>query len=769
MTIENVAVVNWFTKKRETIDKSGGEILEEIRTEIGQRSARIREQDMAGFADVVWEVVKESSDLRELCADSRLPVCSLFHHLKNTAGVVVALAYHQGYDRGKLQMTRAAALLHDMGKLVALGKGKKHVEKTDAFLKALLENVQALDRNQKHHLKRISTKHHSASWYGEYQASADDERLLSLADSIASATDRAYEVNISGLTLTKDEFTAGKRCKVKISSTDSLFPHILRFDDRCDFSCKKQEIVLGRRESIEVSLIPSKTKAPNQVMPFFDEVINGGPIVSLGPHHALKGRLRLFAMDIQGIQSFVGGSKKLPALRGGSFLIEDVLKDAEEIVANYLSPEVVLFRGGGNLIAFLPPDEELAERLKDEIQEAIAKKTGGGLRAAISSSVEDLQNIADDFGDCLTRLFHKIEDEKNKPVMLDAVTPTKSRDICPHCSRDKGEVNYPDIDEAVKVCRVCSVKLERGRQLGGEPGEPHTLEEVGDNIAVVMLDGNMIGQMFAQTRTPAEYTFKSDTFSKGFSRLLDKSIEDVRRKCSHLFMRMLGNGEEFFGFQKVYAGGDDILLIMNARGAVHFTRHFVEEVAKEFLFERVNGFVEKPTVTFSAGIAMANYKFPVYFLIEKAHNLLKEAKGKLRKEIVMDDHRLLNVPIGVLSLSVVTSSMPSEKSFTFILPRDDEKLSKIQRFVERAVANDQWHSLISLLINIEDDVGARLNFVKYLYGRALSKETIMNAAASEQSGEDRLYVVKELVNALKFKEVLGSIVPMLRIDQPGED
>jgi len=794
---DEIGIINWFTKELENPKRSGKEVAEQIKNEIIKRSLTVREGDISGFADTVWKVLSADEgedaslmnlreDLMRFCADTRLPVCSLFHHMKNTAAIAVILAYSRGFDEDKIQMFRAAALLHDIGKLYAPGKGKEHVIQTENFLIDMLKKIEALSDEQKHHLIRLSTHHHSTAWYGEYVSKNEDERILSMADTIASATDRSYEVVVENFSLSKNDFRERREVRVRIRSDDSIFPHLLRFGDRADFECKEfPEITLGREEEVEVTLIPiPRERTPNQVIPFFDTTVKGGNILNLydspeGEETShLEPKIGLFGLDIQGIQRFVGSAKKLPALSGGSAIVNDVLEGAKKILGEKFCPETILFAGGGNLVAFVPPDEKKLEEVKEKIREEAKKISEGGLRVAISYHIYEVTSIEKRFGECLGTLFEKIEREKNRPSEegLTPIKPRRSSNICAHCSNE--EVNDSEkkgirsYEGGELVCAKCRRKEERGRELRSKE-MPETLEDIGKTIGVVVLDGNMMGRFFIQTKTPAEYTFKSDTFDAQIRTLLEETLEEIRKGSP-----WLKEGEEV-KYQKIYAGGDDIFIIIDARAAIDFAEKFIVKTAERMSFRwghsTANSRSDRPTVTFSAGIAIADYKFPIYFLIEKAHQLLSSAKRNFRECVTLDEKKLFKLPYGAISVSTVTSSMPSDDDFHFVIKggerkngvRSERDLELLKKFLHRAISSDEWRPLISLLINTDPGEESKLNFSKYLYARALAKESIQRIAKTEHM--DIFSVIRELIDGWELKKELESLVPMVWYFEEGSE
>ena len=107
-------VVNWFRKRREDTE-DGKKIWETIKNNILGRQHEGRYHDLGSFAEILSEVLEECDDLKRIPSDTRLPICSLYHHLKSTAGIAVCLGIDRGYDESMLIKLRAP------------GKGLEHV------------------------------------------------------------------------------------------------------------------------------------------------------------------------------------------------------------------------------------------------------------------------------------------------------------------------------------------------------------------------------------------------------------------------------------------------------------------------------------------------------------------------------------------------------------------------------------------------------------------------------------------------------------------
>lgn len=715
-------VVNWFRKDREEV-KEGKEIWDELKRQIWKNQHNGRRNDVGSFASIIAESLKAEAldDLKKFPSDRRLPICSLYHHLVNTAGVAACFAVDNGYDKEMRDKIRVAALLHDIGKLTELSNGGAHVEE-------LLSRIDWLEDADKQSIKRFAERN-------------GEDELISKADSVISASARRYEV----------EWAEGK-----VKSKDAIFPHILNFKTG-------EPVVLGRKEEKPVG----EVEWWGEEMPFFDEIVKGG--VRVESHPELKGKIGLLALDIRGIQGYIKEAEKLNALRGASAIVDEVLDVAKRVISEEVSPEAILFARGGNLVSFMPVNNEVQQRVKGRMEEEIEAVARGGLMVAIATQDYAVDDIAKSFDTVLKDIFKNVELKKSESEYGKVVEPER---VCQYCFRRSASPAYKD-----KICDICAKKIEDGKETKWKRlyedytkeiadelklVPPNELEHIGDTIAVLAIDGNMMGRMFVQTMTPAEYSFKSEIFDREFKQALKETIKNYSTEHRNLVVQKR-EISEFLGLDLLYAGGDDVLIIMNAKGALGFANELVKQASKRFRFN--SNLFSTPTVTISVGIAIADRKFPIYFLIEKAEEALESAKMAFRMGVEPNECGLFERPEGAISFASVSGAMPSEENHTFVLDKEREAVDKIVDYVERVNQKDYPRSLISLLINCGDSEEERLNLIKHLYSRLSEKELFDKASKALNGKKTALELCEELCEIISKREVvregLKAIIPMV--------
>ncbi|MEM4293987.1 MAG: HD domain-containing protein [Thermoplasmata archaeon] len=752
--MSEVFITNWFTKKKEKPGKNCLELRNEILTNIIKQASGVK--SIEDFVDGVGMVLQEATDLQYVPSDTRLPVCSLYHHLRTTTGLGVALAIENGAEnRKEIAKIRLACLLHDIGKLEVFHREEKftkHAEYTANFMKELLSKVNlGLESDEIMALVHLASRHHSPYYYQNYRAQQPLEKLISLADTIASGADRKYEVELT------DEGGT-------LVSHDRVFPHVFK-------TKTGEEVVLGYNDSTKTEELAKEDVAKEDGI-IFDSIIHGG--LSTTPYslpdELSKYNIALLSLDIMQIQSFIKEAKKLSALAGGSKIIKEICDVACTVIQKNTCPECILYAGGGNLLAILPASK--AEEIKSEIEKEIEGRYKGFVKYVIATEQFTCAKIMD-FRGAVKSIHEKVEALKAKrPERLPVVSPSSGK-ICEYCCRREGRA----LSDNKVLCEICEKKEEEGKKTLLEEekvdrfykelqktGElTRELGNIGNYIAVLSFDGNMVGRLFKNTSTPAEFNFKSEEFDEKINEVLVECAKKMVSEHAEMFIHTDENQKRYVGIRKIYSGGDDILLIMNAKGALHFAKKFIDEVCEAFKFELELGTLKfsYPTVTMSCGIAYGRHDFPVYFLIEKAEELLGKAKKAFRRETKKDENGFFILPKGAIAISCITTSMPEEKDFVYVLDWDIGKLSMLMEFVERA-QNDKWKSLVSSLINFENTEEGKLNFVKFLYSH-MDKPIITRCASQREGG--RLEVVKKIVDAIAEKEVLEYLVPMVWGDE----
>jgi len=139
---------------------------------------------------------------------------------------------------------------------------------------------------------------------------------------------------------------------------------------------------------------------------------------------------------------------------------------------------------------------------------------------------------------------------------------------------------------------------------------------------------------------------------------------------------------------------------------------------------------ERSVVTFSAGVAIASHKFPIYFVLDAAEKMLSKAKGSFRT--VPNSDGLFNFPRGSFGVNIITEAMPIDKGTVFVMPDDDDA--------------------IEMLVNDMDMIKKDIIGSKQLF------QHLLTVPAGPSGVEDRLNTIKYLHSSFDKKEVFKSYI-----------
>ncbi|RSD34562.1 MAG: metal dependent phosphohydrolase [Methanohalophilus sp.] len=169
---QNIGVSDWFTKKiKEDIDypEQSNKTLDVFINDI--IGILDNSKKLSDAADDIYDKLEKSEFINNICSDSRFPICSLFHHMKNTSAVATCILFQniakdksylekclKEYDikadyaeKDLVSLLRIAALLHDIGKprssskKVRYGPYYHHTTQTREILEHILENTWVME------------------------------------------------------------------------------------------------------------------------------------------------------------------------------------------------------------------------------------------------------------------------------------------------------------------------------------------------------------------------------------------------------------------------------------------------------------------------------------------------------------------------------------------------------------------------------------------------------------------------------------------------
>lgn len=751
---DKLSAVDWFTKKRinnkidlEQVDILLDKLVGDIKQVFNDPSS------MGKIADEISDILENNPLIRDISSDSRLPVCSLLHNIKITSGIAVCLVLQEidgesnniqtclgeygivsNYEEKDLiALVRIASLLHNIGKPINYTSASKDQE-SHHYTKEIIDRILSETKSSLvGEMELCKVLPQLASVHNNRDDNTKLEEILYNADTVASAADTIYDV--------KGMYNDGS---ILVKCNDRIFPHEIDFNAG-GLRCRDTLPVILGRCSKEIKPVEIKNTGEKNIQLFIDNTVHGGPIQNIGNNTLhISEKIGILSIDMTGIQDFISEAEKLKMLRGGSSIVDDALKCATNIISKKVCKEAVLFAGGGNLLSFVP---NTRFSLDEEIKNEIRNKSNKGLKAAVILFEASLDDIGWKFETIIEESQDQLVIEKNKTYKESLLKNTKH--VCKYCFKREETDTY----KKDKMCEVCYTKIKTGDENKFETSKkyipdthrlerPTELEHIGNSIAAIAIDGNMMGRMFQQTNTPAEYTYKSQTFSTKFKDIIKSTIKDFLNnpenckliRHEHKEINHLGKHKKinYLGIDVLYVGGDDVLIIMNAKGAVRFTEMLVNNIAEKFTFKMKfhNGTTFKnPIVTISCGIAIADSKFPIYFLLSTARNMESKAKEKFRRETKTDDFGLIKVTKGAIAVTAISSAMPNNEYSAFVLTdddhTDDQNLLKLNNIIDLALDdNKKYRAFVADILTCGPLEQERLNLIKFIYSSIKRKINI---------------------------------------------
>lgn len=777
---DKLSAVDWFTKKRinnkidsEQVDILLDKLVGDIKQVFNDPSS------MGKIADEISDILENNPLIRDISSDSRLPVCSLLHHIKITSGIAVCLVLQEidgesndiqtclgeygiisDYEKQDLiALVRIASLLHNIGKpkyYTSASKDQEYYHYTKEIIGRILSETTS-SLVDKMELRKVLPQ--LASVHNSSDDNTKLEEIIHDADTVASAADRIYDV--------KGTYNNGS---IVVKCNDRIFPHEIDFNAG-GLRCSDASPVILDRDNKEPISVEIKNSGEKSVQLFVDNTVHGGPFQNISNNTSHISRsIGILSIDMTGIQDFISEAEKLKMLRGGSSIVNAALKCATKIISEKVCKEAVLFAGGGNLLSFVPNNARFS--LCEEIKEEIRNKSNKGLKAAVILFEASLDDIRWKFETIIKKSQDKLVIEKNKTYK--GMVLKKTKHVCKYCFKREEICKY----NRDKMCEVCYIKIKTGYEKKSTTSEeympdthglerPTELEHIGNSIAAIAIDGNMMGRMFQQTNTPAEYTYKSQTFSTKFEGIIKSTIKDFLDNPEYLqLIRHKHEEKKYLGIDVLYVGGDDVLIIMNAKGAVRFTEMLVNNIAEKFTFEMKfhNGTTFKnPIVTISCGIAIADSKFPIYFLLNTARSMESKAKEKFRHETETDEFGLIKVTKGAIAVTAISSAMPNDEYSVFVLTDDnlidDMNLFKLNNIIDLA-QDDKYRAFVADILTCGPSEQECLNLIKFMYSSIQRKTNITDL--------DHYELMAEVLLNKKLLKASQMIIPHLWHDNEEE-
>jgi len=313
-------------------------------------------------------------------------------------------------------------------------------------------------------------------------------------------------------------------------------------------------------------------------------------------------------LDTRGIQEYIFRAPKLKTVIGASAIIKHlndvVIKEAVENITG--SKENITYSGGGNAEIRCSSQDE-AEKIADYVQEYCSQK-GIILVSGYGSDYDSARKVLNAKKRVIPSGVRKSLTPFDKPCNL--------------CLSEPGFELLKEDDASRYICRTCSAKIsfpyvkEIWYKDFGEISDRFVsdFEKSGiesSRMAVVAMDGNRIGSLFAKSENKPE-----------FSRKLDKITRGAVTETFSEYFRNQKSGTIFF--RPLLLGGDDFIAIIDPDKVVDLVIDVCHEFQSKSHAEPE--IFSNTELTISAGIAFVHTKYPLWRAITLAEDLLENAK-----------------------------------------------------------------------------------------------------------------------------------------------
>ena len=144
-----------------------------------------------------------------------------------------------------------------------------------------------------------------------------------------------------------------------------------------------------------------------------------------------------------------------------------------------------------------------------------------------------------------------------------------------------------------------------------------SLDELGDEIAVIYGDGNNMGNIVMNI----ENVFEMMYFSRNLDRITKKSVYTSIKEAVDIYNKNQNGFNEKVKFEVIALGGDDIFIIVPAKHAFNIATNIINKFDKEF-----NTSNAQSHITMSIGMVISKSSTPIASLFKIAQDKLKSAK-----------------------------------------------------------------------------------------------------------------------------------------------
>jgi hypothetical protein len=369
---------------------------------------------------------------------------------------------------------------------------------------------------------------------------------------------------------------------------------------------------------------------------------------------------------IPGIKKYIFNTDRLAEIRGASTLLSQLnLEVAEEFLigafpGDTLHPEPVrrVYTGGGiGQFIITAPADRIDRGLK-ELAALFARETKGGIRLLYGKSPLDEDEA--NYHHALKSAMYDMDLQHDRQA-VEACTLVHTGLVreCMSCSGMAAKL-LPHHDETRILCPVCAQKTgydnrtakqdlwkdfkEYLESKGITTKRPADFETIGEQCkvkrgytALVYADGNSMGKIIDQIKTPDQFTF--------FSKTVEDAIKDACHEALYeVYFDSSGTRGTYREMPAVVLmlGGDDLMVYLTADKAFPFAikaaERFNEKTKRRFQeYTAAQPFpvehIAEKGLTISLGISYGKTHTPFAIMLDQAEELLANAKRSGSKDL----------------------------------------------------------------------------------------------------------------------------------------
>jgi len=322
----------------------------------------------------------------------------------------------------------------------------------------------------------------------------------------------------------------------------------------------------------------------------------------------------LLSGDADKVSRYVRESTRLPDLSARSKRIDKATEAAATSIEKNLGPECLIFFGGGSILALCPHSKEILQKVILTSETEFERVTQGQVRITINPKIVDGATIHKNFGKVWETAIREMRLKKLDRPITTRPTVEEKATVCDVCrvrkatKRDPRKMLPLNPPRPEGLCDICRQLREEGKGVWLNDIKKDT-----DFVGVMKADGDDMGKALG-----------GDKFESIGKRVTPSRLSELSSIIHKTFERDLRKIVKKHEGVDIFVGGDDLLAVFPGEKALWAAK----ELASKFSDEMAG------KCTMSAGVAIMNYRLPIYVGLETADTLVHLAKENVDKDSV---------------------------------------------------------------------------------------------------------------------------------------